>query len=331
MRFFTWLHTQISLKHEPSSWRTHRPARHFRPRLETLEDRRLPAILSVTSTLDDATRPGTLRYEIAHAANGDTIEMSSLLQGASIVLTQGELLLKKNLTIEGLPNQPETISGNHNSRVFEVAPKATVTLIGLDIIAGNGLANNSSGSNSNNGFGGGILNFGTLTVSDCTLSGNSINNANVAEGGAIYNTGVLTVSNCTLSANSAVSATQGAVVGGGIANVGGTVKVSNSTLSGNSAYDGGGIYTNYGGKVTVINSTLSGNSATHSGGAIWCYVGTVTVSNSTLSGNSASEGGAIYNVDGAYAVTVSKSVFSGNSPDNIQGLYTDGGGNTGLT
>jgi hypothetical protein len=321
----------------------------FQPRLEALEDRCLPYTLYVSSPLDDGSR-GTLRYDIAHAQSGDTIEMSPTLT-APIVLTQGELLLKKNVTIEGQANRPETISGNNNSRVFEVAPKTSVTLMYLDITGGNGVANNpgggtgnagGGGSSGNDGHGGGILNFGTLTVSNCTLSGNSVNDTSVyvCEGGAIANIGgTVNVSNSTLSGNSVAGGTGGGDSGGAIANIPDaatatvpTVTVSNSILSGNSAaHDGGAIFNFTYGTVTVSNSTLSNNSAASEGGAIWTRdTGIVTVSNSTLSGNSAGFGGAIYNVDGAYAVTVSNSVFSGNSPDNIYGPYTDGGGNTGL-
>ena len=73
------------------------------PRLEALEDRWVPATLLVTSPLDDGSQ-GTLRYDIAHAQSGDTIEMSPTLT-SPIVLTQGELYLKKNLTIEGQATQ----------------------------------------------------------------------------------------------------------------------------------------------------------------------------------------------------------------------------------
>jgi hypothetical protein len=329
MRFFTWLQRRIRANQSPGERRTRGPMQRFRPRLESLERRDLPSTLYVTSPLDNGSR-GTLRYDIAHAASGDTIEMSPTLT-APIVLTQGELLLKRSLTIEGQANQPETISGNNSSRVFEVAARVSVTLMDLDITAGNGLAN---GSSSNNGYGGGILNFGTLTVSNCTLSGNSVTYANaVSQGGAIYNTGTLTVSNCTLSGNSAAGGSGGIADGGGIANIGGTVTVSNSILSGNSAaYAGGGIFNYVGGKVTVINSILSGNSATWSGGGIATYAATVTIGNTSLSDNSAEFGGAIRNIDaGALALTVSNSLFSGNSPDNILGASTDGGGNTGLT
>ncbi len=100
-------------------------ARCVRPRLEALEDRCVPSTLMVTSTLDDVNVKGTLRYDIAHAANGDTIRFSPSLHGAPIVLTQGELLIDKDLTIEANRNHPETISGNKNSRVFEVASGRT--------------------------------------------------------------------------------------------------------------------------------------------------------------------------------------------------------------
>jgi hypothetical protein len=55
-------------------------------------------------------------------------------------------------------------------------------------------------------------------------------------------------------------------------------------------------------------------------------VGMATVSGSTFVGNSAGvEGGGIFNNG---AATVSDSVFCANSPDDILGVYTDGGGNT---
>lgn len=339
MRFFACLQGRISANPPAGGGRT---VPRCRPRLEALENRSLLSILPVTSTLDNATRPGTLRYDVAHAASGDTIAMSPLLQGAPIVLSQGELLLKKSVTIEGLANQPETISGNHISRVFEVAPTASVTFVALLITGGNGVAGNSGGSSSNNGHGGGILNFGTLTVTGSTLSGNSVNDTSVyvCEGGAIANIGgTVNVSNSTLSGNSVAGGTGGGDSGGAIANIGdaatatvATVTVSNSILSGNSAaHDGGAIFNYLYGTLTVSNCTLSNNSAASAGGAIWTRdTGFVTISSSTLSGNSAGFGGAIDNVGGAYALTVSNSVFSGNSPDNIVGPYTDGGGNTGL-
>jgi len=64
------------------------------------------------------------------------------------------------------------------------------------------------------------------------------------------------------------------------------------------------------------------------GGGIYNYNDALTVSGSTLTGNVATfSGGGIYNASGG-TLTVSTSVFSSNTPDNIFGVYTDGGGNT---
>jgi hypothetical protein len=67
-----------------------------------LEERRVPSTLPVTSILDDVTQRGTLRYAVAHATSGDTILMSRALKGAPIVLSHGELLLTRDVTIEAI-------------------------------------------------------------------------------------------------------------------------------------------------------------------------------------------------------------------------------------
>src|SRR6516165_8111331 len=71
----------------------------FRPQLEALEDRCVPSTLKVTSNLDSG--PDTLRYEIAQAKSNDTIVFSKWLDGTTILLTSGQLLIDKNLTIQG--------------------------------------------------------------------------------------------------------------------------------------------------------------------------------------------------------------------------------------
>jgi predicted outer membrane repeat protein len=207
-----------------------------------------------------------------------------------------------------------------------------------------------------NGSAGGIVNYGALTVSDCTVSGNSA----FFGGGIASNSNYpLTVSRCTLSSNSAfigggifaessllvkdsVLLGNTAQLGGGIANSNqsgsaATVTVSGSTLSGNSAIAivlpdrviggvGGGIFSegaNGSAAVTVSGSTLSGNFATVGGGAIFqeafLGTGTVTITGSTLCGNTASEGGAIYNGRGMTTLVVRDSSFSGNSASDSGG------------
>src|SRR5262249_13871102 len=60
----------------------------FRPSLEALEDRCVPATWTVTNLLDSG--PGSLRYEIGQAQNGDIIDFASDVRG-TITLNSGEL------------------------------------------------------------------------------------------------------------------------------------------------------------------------------------------------------------------------------------------------
>jgi predicted outer membrane repeat protein len=333
------------------------PARQqgFRPHLETLEDRCTPSTLNVTSNADNGASH-TLRWAVARARTGDTID---ILTTQPIVLTQGELYLNKNLTIEAPAGSPATISGNHISRAFEIATGA-VTMDDLIITGGNGMSVNPPNSGGWDSYGGGILNEAQLTVNNCTLSGNS-----ASSGGGIANvsSGSLTVDNSILSGNSAT------YFGGGIANYG-SLTVTTSSLSGDFAGYGGGGISNHGGAtvsssilsnnsatygggienhsivgrsafLTVSASTVSGNSATYGGGIYtqgfiranlvnsFRWPALVTISNSTLSGNSATSGGAIFS-HFLSTVHVGGSTFFGNAPDNIFGTYIDDGGNSGL-
>jgi hypothetical protein len=296
----------------------------FRPHLEALEDRWVPStlkhtnILVVTNTLDNGLNsnyliPGSLRYEIAQAQSNDTIVFDFGKKSAdaphTIMLAGEELKIGKNLTIQGPGAGLLTVAspgrGNYNaSRIFEVDGAASsVALSGMTISNGNSAEYYNSdpvfGTPYYDGLGGGILNFGTLTISGCILSGNFASGGayiyGYGAGGAIANFGTLTMSACTLSNNYT------GADGGGIYNAG-TMTLSGSTLSGNTAGApyGGGIYNDYGATLTINGCSLTGNAAWFGGGAI----------------------------SNAGSLTVSNSVFSGNTPDNIFGPFIDGGGNS---
>jgi hypothetical protein len=94
--------------------------------------------------------------------------------------------------------------------------------------------------------GGGIYNWGTLTVVDSTIEFNVS-----VRGTGIYNRGVLSVTNSSVSRNG-VNAFWGV---GGIYNRSGTVTVTNSTISRNW---GGGLLNTFG-AMRVRNSTISHN------------------------------------------------------------------------
>ncbi len=265
----------------------------------------------VTNSADSG--PGTLRSAITNADNGAVITFDPSLSGATITLSN-TLTINTNLTIDAsaLPGGFK-ISGNTNSRVFAVASNTVVTLNSLTIQNGNAV---------NTGGGIYVGSGASLTLINCTLSGNSISSVTAGgygEGGGIYaaSSASLTLTNCALSGNHALWD------GGGITVDGGTLTVNNSTFSSNSADFGGGILVYPGTFHIITHSTFSGNQAID-GGAIYSY-GTLTISGSTFSGNSASGqdhfdtggGGGIYAQDGT--VTITSSTFSGNQADGFFG------------
>ena len=143
--------------------------------LEQLEFRRVLSTFAVLNTNDSGI--GSIRQAIVDANNnsgGDIIEFAVGVAG-TIMLTSGELSITDSVDLQGPGSSVITISGNNASRVFYVS--SSVTISGLTITGGS--ANE----------GGGILNFGTLTVDTSTLSANSAS----VQGGGIFNYGTLTV------------------------------------------------------------------------------------------------------------------------------------------
>ena len=194
---------------------------------------------------------GSLRYATTYTTNGDTITFATNLSGATI-LSSGTMTLNKNLTIDAsaLPGGI-TINGNQAGSVF-VVTNANVVLTALTIT-------NGKASAPGYGYGGGIWNWGVLTVNQCTLAGNS---ANFGGGGIMNYFGILVVNESTLTGNSA------SIVGGGIYNLEGAVTVNQSTVTGNAA-SGGGSYPSCGGiydqdqygSIALFNSIVAGNTS----------------------------------------------------------------------
>jgi hypothetical protein len=198
----------------------------------------------VTTTADDGA--GSLRQAIANACDGATITFDIAGVGPhTITLTTGELAMIKNLTINNNSGESITISGNNASRVFNVNSGMNFTIVGLTISGGRKTGN-----------GGGILNDGTLTVVNSTLTGN---NADLGDGGAISTTATATLINTTISGNNSTAS------GGGLSVLGGTVTIINSTITNNKADSdgdnigaGGGIAVATG-TVTIKNTIVAGN------------------------------------------------------------------------
>lgn len=203
-------------------------------------------------TITDCTDETQLRGAIANAASGETITFGC--SGAiPINALNGPLTIATNLTLDG-SGQTVTLDGGNRGPVLSVNGGVTFTLNALTIAHGYSR------------YGGGILNGGTVNISNSTFANNAATFENDGFGGGILNEGGATVSisNSTFANNTATN-------GGGLINGGGTVSISNSTFANNAASYGGGLI-NDGGTVSISNSTFANNA----GGGLSTYDGGTT-------------------------------------------------------
>ncbi len=96
------------------------------------------ATLVVTKTADTADgicdADCSLREAVIAAASGDPILFSSLFNSPqTITLTNGQMLIAKDLTITGTGSNLVTVSGNQAGRIFEISQGAVVTLSGMTL------------------------------------------------------------------------------------------------------------------------------------------------------------------------------------------------------
>jgi hypothetical protein len=249
------------------------------------------------SNLNDS-GPGSLRQAI-NDANG-TLGTSTINFSVSgtIPVTSGELNIISSLKISGPGSGSLTVSGNNTSRIFNVNANH-VTISGITI------QNGSTGSS-----GGGINNAGSLTVRDCTITGNS---AGASFGGGINNDGTLDIYNTTISNNF------GGLAGGAINNYG-ALTIMGSAIYGNTSPSyGAGINSN--GTLTIIGSTLTSNTGTSScrGGGLLNSGGTVQISGSSISSNTSGSGGGGGIANDGNAMTITDSTISYNSAPGTYG------------
>ena len=246
--------------------RPRRPA-FFRPRLEVLEARNLLSVFTVTNLADSGT--GSLRSAILSSAAGDTVQFAV----SGTIALSSELQISHALTVQGANRI--AVQGGSGVRAFDVFAGG-VTLDGLTLTGGN------LGSLQN----GGAVQYsgsGTLTLSNCYVTGNSANSA-----GGLYNIGgTVNLVNCTFANNQAGFGG----VAGAVWNQGGTLNVTNSTFSGNrsNTNEAGAIWNSGSGTTTLLNDTIAFNVARLVGGGVWNQSGTVHVKNTIIASN-ASEG-----------------------------------------
>ena len=246
------------------------------------------ANITVTSPADAGA--GTLRAAIA-AANplgGDTINFAQALNGATIFLDAGELVIDKGLTIAGLgAAHLAIVAANH--RVFHIEPTEggpTVIIKGLRLrgrvvgtAGANGTAQSRDGQPGGVARGGAILqDDGILTVEHCHIEGCAViggaggdaydpgytwlpghgGAGGSAEGGAIHTaSGDLRLDSCTFGYGNYATG------GAGGRGFGGTL---NGSGGDGGPARGGALYTGYDAvDLAVVNCTFAANAA--NGGA----------------------------------------------------------------
>ena len=140
------------------------------------------ATLTVTSTADSGAE--TLRKAISDAVAGDTITFNAGMTIDLSTKASGDslLILNKNLTIDGDLNNDGiadvTLHGQYKGRVLEVTTGTTATLDGLVITHGSlsGVGGRGGGAlpstDGGNALGAGILNAGTLTILNTSVTAN---------------------------------------------------------------------------------------------------------------------------------------------------------------
>jgi parallel beta-helix repeat protein len=195
--------------------------------------------------------------------------------------------------------------------------------------------------------GGGMFNENSNpTLTDCTFE----NNSAWGGGGMYNNSSSPTLDGCTFTGNTAYD-------GGGMFNVGNSSpSLTDCTFENNSCTGGGGgMFNNLNANPTLTGCTFTSNSADYYGGGMCNYSSDPTLENCTFTDNSAAnlgKGGGMYNsgsdptltncrFEGNFAwyygggmynfnnsnPTLIDTTVCGNTPDQINGDWTDNGGN----
>ncbi len=203
--------------------------------------RELPMTSVVTTTADSGA--GSLRQALLDTGADGVITIAAALSGQAITLTSGQLSVNKSVSLDAsaLPGG-FTLNGNAASRIIEVFAGVSLSLNSLTLT--NGVA--AIGS-----YGGAILTTGTLSLANCTLSGNS-----APQGGAMQITGgECSLVNCTLAFNTATGN------GGAIDNSfnAGTLALTHCTVFGNTSGGNGAGIANYLRTLALTNTIVAGN------------------------------------------------------------------------
>ena len=118
-----------------------------------------PLVYDGSTTLRDA-----IGFDNISSGQAITFDPTVFATARTITLTGGQLTLSNTSGTETItgPAAGVTVSGNNASRVFQVNANVTASISGLTITGGK-----------TTGSGGGLLSYGTITLTNCTISGNA--------------------------------------------------------------------------------------------------------------------------------------------------------------
>ena len=280
--------------------------------------------------------PGSPTITFAPSLAGETIDLTTV---GDTTVGSSALAIAGTVVIDGSTAPGLTITQSGVGPIFYVSATGDLTMQDLTISGGQDdlnspysgggallnfgtatLINDTVSDNFSRSYGGGLLNRGTVTL----IGDDFADNFAGSNGGGLTNFAAATLTNDTFSDNSAQ-------YDGGLFNRG-TLTLTNSIFASNTAQDGGGGLENDS-TATLTNDTFTNNSSQYNGGGALLNFGTTALTNDTFTDNSAQYGGGVFN-DGT--VTLNNTIVAGNftaglsyaaSPNEITGSDSVSGAN----
>jgi hypothetical protein len=262
-------------------------------RKEVLENDATPLIVTTEEDVDDgdysfpdlSLREALALADTSSYPGDDTIVFAKWVD--NILLDGAHLIADSDVAIVGPGADKLTVDAQSNSRVFLIDPGVEATIRGLTVTGGyvpSGVG----------GEGGGIFNWGDLTLDYVTITGNEA----ASQGGGVTSRGNGSNIHASLAIiNSTIHDNTAGYAGGVHAGVdsGETLLIQGTTFSNNEGTaDSGALRIQGPGQARVVNSTFSGNFAPVFG-AVWVMSGSTDVAfyNTTIAYNRGDVGGGL--------------------------------------
>lgn len=206
----------------------------------------------------------------------------------------------------------------------------------------------SSSTIDKNAYGGGIFCYGSMTMTDGTISENTLVAGGAEYGGGIALVAISTSSSSTFTMSGGTISKNSAKLGGGISTQGINLTLSGGTIGG-STYENGNTATQYGGGLyvgpyrsglstkkpdcTISGCTIKYNTANESGGGIFAEECTMTFSSGSVSNNKVYSdsatyisGGGVYIKEGSLGISGTAEISNNMVSTNSTTIGVVGGG-----